>query len=589
MRLVAARLLPSSYGLLRADLTPRLMPVNAKPYSPWYPPTMTRLISVTITNYRSAADAVTIQFPRDMPVVLIGENNCGKSNLVRAIDLLLGTSWPGNHDPEDNEFHGRDRTKVISIRASFDPDAPLGGYHTGLRWTYDQAQDPPVYYKATPGAGGYADSWVSNAIRGTCTCVVIEAERNLKYHLSYASKWTLLSRLMHRFHKAMLEDEVNRAQLLVLFDQIKARFEAIQSFADFKSILSERLSEFSQAMTHRLDVDFEAYNPVNFFHALRLHAAEGDDRRTLEEMGTGEQQILALSFAYAYATTFHEGVFLVIEEPEAHLHPLAQQWLASRLSTMCASGLQVLITTHSPHFIDVMALPGLVLVRKTGSATVLTQLSTADLRAECIRRGAPTSRTTEGNLLPFYQANASTEILEGFFAKAVVLVEGKTESISLPELLRRCGLEHTQAGIAIIPVHGKGNLAKWFRIFEAYGIPTFLMFDNDGTHDGEGTQRKDALAAVGIPADQIDGQLAGDGWTVNARHCIFGADYETTLRQALPGYQAAEEAARTAGVSAKPFVARWAMEHIPPPDASAGWQTAHALTAAVRALIDRPD
>lgn len=546
---------------------------------------MPRITGLTISNYRSAGDPISIDFPPDLPVVLIGENNCGKSNIVRAADLLLGQSWAGTHEPDDNDFHQRDRQRVISIQASFDPAEPLGALHTGIRWRYDESQDPPIYYKATPGTGGYPDAFVSNAIKSTCTCIVIEAERNLKYHLSYASKWTLLSRLMHRFHKAMLEDEAAKTELLALFGQVRDRFNAIQPFADFKAILRDRLGEFAQGMTHRLEVDFEAYNPVNFFHALRLHAAEGDERRTLEEMGTGEQQILALSFAYAYATTFHEGVFLVIEEPEAHLHPLAQEWLASRISAMCSSGLQVLITTHSAHFIDMLALPGLVLVTKQNGATVVTQMTAQELRDECVARGAPTNRLRADNILPFYQANASPEILEGFFAKVVVLVEGKTESIALPGLFRRCGFEHAQSGVAIIPVHGKGNLAKWHRLFEAYGIRCYIIFDNDAANDAEGNQRKDALSAIGILDAAADAELQIDAWSVGAKHCIFGRDYETALRATIPGYPDGEASARAMGISAKPFVARWAIENVPAPDQSIGWQRARELTEAVKARL----
>jgi AAA15 family ATPase/GTPase len=37
----------------------------------------------------------------------VGENNAGKSNITRAPDLLLGEYWPGSHEPNDHEYHGR--------------------------------------------------------------------------------------------------------------------------------------------------------------------------------------------------------------------------------------------------------------------------------------------------------------------------------------------------------------------------------------------------------------------------------------------------------------------------------------------------
>ena len=379
---------------------------------------MPRLSRLWISNYRSIGAPVQIAFPVDTPVVLVGENNTGKSNIVRALDLVLGPSWPASHDPDDNEFHERDREKLIKVVAEFDPDSLFGGLYSQVSWQCDSSATPAVTFRGGTGGSGF----ISNAHRSTCMCVVIEAERNLNYHLSYASRFTLLSRLMHRFHKALTEDQTTRAELEALFAQVRERFNRIQPFAEFTEVLRTRLGEFAQTMTHRLEVDFEAYNPVNFFHALRLHATEGEDRRTLAEMGTGEQQILALSFAYAYATAFHEGVLLVVEEPEAHLHPLAQQWLASRLTRMCDQGLQVLLTTHSAHFLNMLSLPGLVLVRKEAGATAVRQVTADELAAHCIRTGARAARTTPSNVLQFYSSSATTELAEGSSPRASYLL-----------------------------------------------------------------------------------------------------------------------------------------------------------------------
>lgn len=546
---------------------------------------MSRIKALSISNYRSIGSNVTVELPKDVPVVLIGENNAGKSNIVRALDLLLGQTWPGTHDPDDNEFHSRDRDKTININAEFYGDEPLAGLHDGIKWSYDQASDPPVYYRVLPGTSGYPDGYVSNAIRGACTCVVIEAERNLNYHLSYASKWTLLSRLMHRFHKALLEDSDTKDALLSLFQQVRDRFNHIQPFVEFKTILQERLGEFAQGMSHRLEVDFEAYNPVNFFHALRLHAAEGNERRTMQEMGTGEQQILALSFAYAYATVFHEGIVLIVEEPESHLHPLAQQWLASRLKVMCEGGLQVIITTHSPHFIDILSLPGTVLVSKREGRTAVRQLSAESLANHCVSLGASRQRTTATNILPFYHANATPEIVEGLFARLVILVEGRTEALGLPPLLSRVGFEAAQHGVAVIPVHGKGNLAKWQRFFNAYGIPSLIVFDNDSTNDPNGSQRTDALSAAGVGGGELRAALQSTQWLVGQRYCVFGEDFEASLRSAFPDYAAKEQEARNQGVTAKPFVARAAIQRILYEPSAQGWQRVVSLQRAIESLL----
>src|SRR5207247_6248288 len=125
-----------------------------------------------------------------------------------------------------------------------------------------------------------------------------------RYHLSYSSKWTYLSRLMHRFHKALQNQAQIRTDLEDLFRKTKDKFSEIPEFAAFKKALQDQLADLVGSMTHRLEVDFEAYNPANFFHALDLQALEGDEPRALDEMGTGEKQVLAMAFSYAYATAF---------------------------------------------------------------------------------------------------------------------------------------------------------------------------------------------------------------------------------------------------------------------------------------------
>jgi putative ATP-dependent endonuclease of OLD family len=158
------------------------------------------------------------------------------------------------------------------------------------------------------------------------------------------------------------------------------------------------------------------------------------------------------------AKSFHTGVLLVIEEPEAHLHPLAQRWLAGRIAQMCDDGLQVVLTTHNAAFIDVLNIEGLVLVTKDEDGTDVTQIDRERLVEHCIETGAPSEKIDVDNVLPFSAANASREILEGFFAKVVVLVEGPTEAMSLPIYLERVGLDTAKEGGRC---HNEGGPTLW--------------------------------------------------------------------------------------------------------------------------------
>jgi putative ATP-dependent endonuclease of OLD family len=176
-------------------------------------------------------------------------------------------------------------------------------------------------------------------------------------------------------------------------------------------------------------------------------------------------------------------------------------------------------------------------------------------------------------------------MLEGLFARCVVLVEGRTESLSLPLLLEKAGLEAAREGVAVLPVGGKGNLGKWYRLFTAYGIPCYVVFDNDAADDLAGTKRRDALRAIGVPDGDRDAALAANGWLVDETHTIFGTDYETSLHAQFAEYAILAEAARDQGVETKPFVARWVAEHLPYNATDPGWALVEKMADALRALM----
>jgi putative ATP-dependent endonuclease of OLD family len=90
-----------------------------------------------------------------------------------------------------------------------------------------------------------------------------------------------------------------------------------------------------------------------------------------------------------------------------------------------------------------------------------------------------------------------------------VLVEGQTEGMSLPIYLMKAKLDVVKRGIAVVPVMGKGNLAKWWRFFSAFELPVYMILDNDDESDKTDEKRTDILATLNVPADEIESLLEG--------------------------------------------------------------------------------
>lgn len=140
--------------------------------------------------------------------------------------------------------------------------------------------------------------------------------------------------------------------------------------------------------------------------------------------------------------------------------------------------------------------------------------------------------------------------------KKIVLVEGRTEQLALPEYFMRIKFDVESEGIAIIPVLGKGNLAKWYRLFSIYGIPTYVVFDNDAGDDTEGTKRKDALSTIGISEKNAESAITSEDWIVEGNYCVFGSDFESSLRDNFESYEKYEAEAQDLYGDSKPIVAR---------------------------------
>lgn len=537
-----------------------------------------RLNSLTVKNLRSIGEnSVHITFPQTGPLVLIGENNAGKSNIMRALDILFGETWPGSRRPEEHDFHDGDSDGIeIVIRASVSGVycSSCGGEVQGFRWAYDPQSSRggnPLSYEYHCSA--CARTYPSNALRGTLIASVLDANRRLDYQLSYASKYTMLSKLMHKFHERLLSDPARKARLRTGFETLRHEFAGVPEFTEFTRLLEQSAWSFGQNLPYRLDIDFSAYDPSNFFRSLRVHPKLAGEVRNFDELGTGQSQILALAFAYAYALAYgqSEGTILVVDEPEANLHPLAQQWLARQLASLSSDGLQVVVTTHSPDFVDLLHPENIVLVSKTADgATRVVQRSPGDLRNQLVGRGAHPDRTKPDTLGPFYASAATGETLAAFFARSCVLVEGRTEALALPALLKLVGFDVVREGVAVVPVEGIGNIAKWHRLYSAFGLRTYCVFDTDSDktklrdiRDLE-AKRSDIMLALGRAKEEGRVQAQSDAaLEVRFDYATMASNFETAARLLFdPQWtELVDQSVALVGES-KPLQARWAAEHL---------------------------
>ena len=83
-------------------------------------------------------------------------------------------------------------------------------------WTYDTqdtGQDGnPVKYRFTCTNAYCGKSWPNNVMRSARSAAVLDADGRLDYQLSYASRYMMLSKLMHRFHERLFHDPERKTE-----------------------------------------------------------------------------------------------------------------------------------------------------------------------------------------------------------------------------------------------------------------------------------------------------------------------------------------------------------------------------------------
>ncbi len=92
-------------------------------------------------------------------------------------------------------------------------------------------------------------------------------------------------------------------------------------------------------------------------------------------------------------------------------------------------------------------------------------------------------------VLPLVEARRGGSLK--FPPRKIVLTEGITEEILLPEFARLCGYDFDTNGVHIISAGGKNQVVKYFyNLYESLKIPVFVLFDNDAIQSSKEIQPK---------------------------------------------------------------------------------------------------
>jgi predicted ATPase len=117
---------------------------------------------------------------------------------------------------------------------------------------------------------------------------------------------------------------------------------------DFDLFLKYQVEAWLSDIARPIEID-TVWFPGTSVTALRFRAPGGDWVRA-PNMGFGVSYSLPIVLAGLFAP--EQNGLLLIENPEAHLHPAGQSRMGTFLATLAAAGIQMVVETHSDHVLN---------------------------------------------------------------------------------------------------------------------------------------------------------------------------------------------------------------------------------------------
>lgn len=199
--------------------------------------------------------------------------------------------------------------------------------------------------------------------------------------------------------------------------------------------------------------------------------------------------------------------FLLIEEPEAHIHNHIQKTLFQKLHN---KDTQIIITTHSTNISSVSKISSMNILSRSNKAAEVFNPSNGlnDVQIRSLERYLDAVRT---NLL---------------FAKGVLLVEGDAEEILIPQLVKKTfGISLDEIGVSLINIGSTGfqNVAVIFndkRIKKKCSIITdldtsILTLSSDEKDDSEAQKKcRNSQQSGEDRKVKLDDFCSGNKWVV---------------------------------------------------------------------------
>lgn len=274
----------------------------------------------------------------------------------------------------------------------------------------------------------------------------------------------LLTRKSQEIDKSKYETITNTVKSL------NSDIEALQDVQDVRTDIRTTISEtagdaYAPASLHiRSDLPSDA---EKLLQSLKLFVGETDEEYAgdISELSLGGANLIYLTLKlleFKYQKQRETAAnFLLVEEPEAHIHTHIQKTLFDNINY---NNTQIIYSTHSTQISEVSNIESVNILARKG------------VRCESYQPSVALTRTEIIHLQRYLDATRSSLL----FARGVILIEGDAEEFIIPALVKTViGVSLDELGISLINIRSTGfeNIACVFhpsRIRRSCSIVTDL-------------------------------------------------------------------------------------------------------------------
>ena len=412
--------------------------------------------SLKIIGYKSAFRSSTVALNRGLNI-LLGENGCGKTAIINSLRLILREAESYSSLSEDDFYCSLDKrlkASEIEIDAAFsdlDEDEKItfltwcdSDFYAHLHLSIAENLARPGNYKRRYWGGRSLASAFEEDTFDRIECIYLPPLRDAESKLSNGkrSRLALLLKKQYGDNTKALVDSVKDFNNNIT-ENTDGNYSEIDSVR--KTINRKIVEALGNQLGQSINLQFSETTFSKIIENIRMlffpHSGETDITkfRDLATNSLGYNNLLYIATVFSELELIKDSdVFtvLLIEEPEAHLHPQLQVKFVKYLQELSSSlrNAQIIVSTHSPVLASSVDIDKIVHIADCDGQILATTMKEKvfgdNLSAKYINRWMDVTKSTM------------------LFSRGIILVEGIAEALVIPRLGELVLSEYNKAAAA---------------------------------------------------------------------------------------------------------------------------------------------